>query len=161
MLLRQKRDEVPKGTLSCPDRIMEVFYQLRHYEGSHLPLSVCGQKLIQQTLFTQASEGLGQLLQSFARLDGGLENLADLEILEDLEILDFPEIPESPEKPENPESRRSISAVLPRSRAGWQSCSAHRSASCAPSPQRQRAHWPRSVRWRVSSLRLRGSPRGV
>ena len=50
MLLRQKRDEVPKGTLSCPDRIMEVFYQLRHYEGSHLLLSVCGRKLIQQTL---------------------------------------------------------------------------------------------------------------
>ncbi|MDD6501055.1 MAG: hypothetical protein PUF38_04040, partial [Bacteroidales bacterium] len=46
----QKRDEVPKGTLSCPDRIMEVFYQLRHYEGSHLLLSVCGRKLIQQTL---------------------------------------------------------------------------------------------------------------
>ena len=50
MLLRQKRDEVPKGTLSCPDRIMEFFYQLRHYEGSHLLLSVCGWKLIQQTL---------------------------------------------------------------------------------------------------------------
>ena len=50
VLLRQKRDEVPKGTLSCPDRIMEVCYQLRHYEGSHLLLSVCGQKLIQQTL---------------------------------------------------------------------------------------------------------------
>ncbi|MCI6069657.1 MAG: hypothetical protein MR710_05800, partial [Bacteroidales bacterium] len=45
-----KRDEVPKGTLSCPDRIMEVFYQLRHYEGSHLLPSVCGRKLIQQTL---------------------------------------------------------------------------------------------------------------
>ena len=51
VLLRQKRDEVPKGTLSCPDRIMEFFYQLRHYEGSHLLLSVCGWKLIQQTLF--------------------------------------------------------------------------------------------------------------
>ena len=50
VLLRQKRDEVPKGTLSCPDRIMEFFYQLRHYEGSHLLLSVCGRKLIQQTL---------------------------------------------------------------------------------------------------------------
>ena len=49
VLLRQKRDEVPKGTLSCPDRIMEFFYQLRHYEGSHLLLSVCGWKLIQQT----------------------------------------------------------------------------------------------------------------
>ena len=50
VLLRQKRDEVPKGTLSYPDRLMEVFYQLRHYEGSHLLLSVCGRKLIQQTL---------------------------------------------------------------------------------------------------------------
>ena len=50
VLLRQKRDEVPKGTLSCPDRIMEVFYQLRHYEGAHLLPSVCGWKLIQQTL---------------------------------------------------------------------------------------------------------------
>ena len=50
VLLRQKRDEVPKGTLSCPDRIMEFFYQLRHYEGLHLLLSVCGWKLIQQTL---------------------------------------------------------------------------------------------------------------
>ena len=53
VLLRQKRDEVPKGTLSCPDRIMEVCYQLRHYEGSHLLLSVCGRKLIQQTLNSQ------------------------------------------------------------------------------------------------------------
>ena len=50
VLLRQECDEVPKGTLSCPDRIMEFFYQLRHYEGSHLLLSVCGWKLIQQTL---------------------------------------------------------------------------------------------------------------
>ena len=38
--------------MSCPDRIMEVFYQLRHYEGSHLLPSVCGRKLIQQTLIT-------------------------------------------------------------------------------------------------------------
>ena len=53
VLLRQKRDEVPKGTLSCPDRIMEVFYQLRHYEGSHLLPSVCGRKLIQQTLIME------------------------------------------------------------------------------------------------------------
>ena len=50
VLLRQECDEVPKGTLSCPDRIMEVFYQLRHYEGSHLLLSVCDRILIQQTL---------------------------------------------------------------------------------------------------------------
>ena len=57
VLLRQKRDEVPKGTLSCPDRIMEFFYQLRHYEGSHLLLSVCGWKLIQQTLNKGAACG--------------------------------------------------------------------------------------------------------
>ena len=50
VLLRQECDEVPKGTLSCPDRIMEFFYQLRHYEGAHLLLSVCCRKLIQQTL---------------------------------------------------------------------------------------------------------------
>ena len=50
VLLRQECDEVPKGTLSCPDRIMEVFYQLRHFEGAHLLLAVCGRKLIQQTL---------------------------------------------------------------------------------------------------------------
>ena len=49
--LRQKRDEVFKGTLSCLDRNMEVFNQLRHYEGLRLLPSVCGQKLIQQTLF--------------------------------------------------------------------------------------------------------------
>ena len=52
VLLRQECDEVPKGTLSCPDRIMEVFYQLRHYEGSHMLRAVCGRKLIQQTLFS-------------------------------------------------------------------------------------------------------------
>ena len=50
VLLRQKRDEVPEGTLSCPDRNMEVFNQLRHYEGLRLLPSVCGWKLIQQTL---------------------------------------------------------------------------------------------------------------
>ena len=50
VLLRQECDEVPEETLSCPDRIMEVFYQLRHYEGLRLLPSVCGWKLIQQTL---------------------------------------------------------------------------------------------------------------
>ena len=50
MLLRQKRDEVPEGTLSCPDRNMEVFNQLSHHEGLRLLPSVCGWKLIQQTL---------------------------------------------------------------------------------------------------------------
>ncbi|MDY4408467.1 MAG: hypothetical protein SPE53_04995, partial [Prevotella sp.] len=41
VLLRQKRDEVPKGTLSCPDRNMEVFNQLSHHEGLRLLPSVC------------------------------------------------------------------------------------------------------------------------
>ena len=50
VLLRQKRDEVPEGTLSCPDRNMEVFNQLRHYEGLRLLPSVCEQIIIQQTL---------------------------------------------------------------------------------------------------------------
>ena len=49
VLLRQERDEVPEGTLSCPDRNMEVFNQLSHYEGLRLLPSVCGWKLIQQT----------------------------------------------------------------------------------------------------------------
>ena len=52
VLLRQECDEVPEGTLSCPDRNMEVFNQLRHYEGLRLLPSVCGWKLIQQTLIT-------------------------------------------------------------------------------------------------------------
>ena len=42
VLIRQKRDEVPEGTLSCPDRNMEVFNQLSHYEGLRLLPSVCG-----------------------------------------------------------------------------------------------------------------------
>ena len=50
VLLRQECDEVPEGTLSCPGRNMEVFNQLRHYEGLRLLPSVCGRKLIQQTL---------------------------------------------------------------------------------------------------------------
>ena len=50
VLLRQECDEVPEGTLSCPGRNIEVFNQLRHYEGLRLLPSVCGRKLIQQTL---------------------------------------------------------------------------------------------------------------
>ena len=50
VLLRQECDEVPEGTLSCPGRNMEVFNQLRHYEGLRLLPSVCGRKLIQHTL---------------------------------------------------------------------------------------------------------------
>ena len=48
--LRQKRDEVPEGTLSCPDRYLAVFHHYRHYEGLRLLPSVCDSKLIQQTL---------------------------------------------------------------------------------------------------------------
>ena len=68
VLLRQKRDEVPKGTLSCPDRIMEFFYQLRHYEGSHLLLSVCGWKLIQQTLLRLGLSRSQFLVYCFLRI---------------------------------------------------------------------------------------------
>ena len=50
VLLRQKRDEVPDGTLSCPDRNLAVFHHYRHYEGLRLLPSVCDSKLIQQTL---------------------------------------------------------------------------------------------------------------
>ena len=49
VLLRQKRDEVPEGTLSCPDRNLAVFHHYRHYEGLRLLPSVCDSKLIQQT----------------------------------------------------------------------------------------------------------------
>ena len=50
VLLRQKRDEVPEGTLSCPDRNLAVFQHYRHYEGLRLLPSVYDSKLIQQTL---------------------------------------------------------------------------------------------------------------
>ena len=50
VLLRQKRDEVPEGTLSCPDRNLGVFHHYRHYEGLRLLPSVYDSKLIQQTL---------------------------------------------------------------------------------------------------------------
>ena len=50
VLLRQKRDEVPEGTLSCPDQNLAVFHHYRHYEGLRLLPSVCDSKLIQQTL---------------------------------------------------------------------------------------------------------------
>ena len=48
--VRQKRDEVPEGTLSCPDRNLAVFHHYRHYEGLRLLPSVYDSKLIQQTL---------------------------------------------------------------------------------------------------------------
>ena len=50
VLLRQKRDEVPEGTLSFPDRNLAVFHHYRHYEGLRMLHSVCDSKLIQQTL---------------------------------------------------------------------------------------------------------------
>ena len=50
VLLRQKRDEVPEGTLSFPDRNLAVFHHYRHYEGLRLLPSVYDSKLIQQTL---------------------------------------------------------------------------------------------------------------
>ena len=54
-LLRQKRDEAPEGTLSCPDRNLAVFHHYRHYEGLRLLPSVCDSKLIQQTLIKSPS----------------------------------------------------------------------------------------------------------
>ena len=53
VLLRQKRDEVPEGTLSCPDRNLAVFHHYRHYEGLRLLPSVCEQIIIQQTLISK------------------------------------------------------------------------------------------------------------
>ena len=52
--LDQKRDEVPEGTLSCPDRNMEVFHHYRHYEGLRLLPSVCERIIIQQTLIIKS-----------------------------------------------------------------------------------------------------------
>ena len=53
VLLRQKRDEVPEGTLSCPDQNLADFHHYRHYEGLRLLPSVCDSKLIQQTLIIE------------------------------------------------------------------------------------------------------------
>jgi len=53
VLLRQECDEVPKGTLSCPDRNLAVFHHYRHYEGLRLLPSVCEQIIIQQTLISK------------------------------------------------------------------------------------------------------------
>ena len=51
VLLRQKRDEVPKGTLSCPYRNMANSHRHCHNEGVRLLPSTCDCELIQQTLF--------------------------------------------------------------------------------------------------------------
>ena len=58
VLLRQKRDEVPEGTLSCPDRNLAVFHHYRHYEGLRLLPSVYDSKLIQQTLIISHGQDL-------------------------------------------------------------------------------------------------------
>ena len=50
VLLRQKRDEVPKGTLSCPNRNMANSQRHCHNEGVRLLPSTCDCELIQQTL---------------------------------------------------------------------------------------------------------------
>ena len=76
VLLRQKRDEVPEGTLSCPDRNLAVFHHCRRYEGLRLLPSVCEQIIIQQTLnklclpivvehslfYTRTKDGLLQII---------------------------------------------------------------------------------------------------
>ena len=51
MPLRQKRDEAPNATLSCPDRNLTDFGRNRHYEGICLHTSNCGKVLIPQSLF--------------------------------------------------------------------------------------------------------------
>ena len=74
VLLRQKRDEVPEGTLSCPDRNMEVFNQLRHYEGLRLLPSVCGWKLIQQTLIIDVDIYVSKYLAENYEVGTGWDN---------------------------------------------------------------------------------------
>ena len=53
VLLRQQRDEVPEGPLSCPDQNLTDLHHYRHYEGLRLLPSVCDSKLIQQTLIIE------------------------------------------------------------------------------------------------------------
>ena len=64
VLLRQKRDEVPEGTLSCPDRNLAVFHHYRHYEGLRLLPSVYDSKLIQQTLIIRYKLRGGKTMQA-------------------------------------------------------------------------------------------------
>ncbi len=52
VLLRQERDEVPEGTLSCPYRTLADYHCYRHYEGLRLLPSACDEIIIQQTLIT-------------------------------------------------------------------------------------------------------------
>ena len=66
VLLRQKRDEVPEGTLSCPDRNLAVFHHCRRYEGLRLLPSVCEQIIIQQTLFSCGDYFLAYVFAPYA-----------------------------------------------------------------------------------------------
>ena len=79
VLLRQKRDEVPEGTLSCPDRNLAVFHHYRHYEGLRLLPSVCDSKLIQQTLIkivqTEINRILRQHIYSLVLLKEGITSI--------------------------------------------------------------------------------------
>ena len=72
VLIRQKRDEVPEGTLSCPDRNLAVFHHYRHYEGLRLLPSVCEQIIIQQTLIqiytAKVGSKIAALLHCFRNL---------------------------------------------------------------------------------------------
>ena len=51
VLLRQERDEVPEGTLSCPYRTLADYHRYRHFEGLRLLPSAWDEIIIQQTLF--------------------------------------------------------------------------------------------------------------
>ena len=73
VLLRQKRDEVPEGTLSCPDRNLAVFHHYRNYEGLRLLPSVCDSKLIQQTLITFKQDFLNSKNTYFSLIITALE----------------------------------------------------------------------------------------
>ena len=64
VLLRQKRDEVPEGTLSCPGRNLAVFHHYRHYEGLRLLPSVCEQKIIQQTQIIPQQQPVRRLTEA-------------------------------------------------------------------------------------------------
>ncbi|MCI6765896.1 MAG: hypothetical protein MR592_08270, partial [Prevotella sp.] len=66
---RQKRDEVPEGTLSCPDRNLAFFHHYRHYEGLRLLPSVCDSKLIQQTLIMFSTQ-FWLIVIGFAKMMG-------------------------------------------------------------------------------------------
>ena len=67
VLIRQKRDEVPEGTLSCPDRNLAVFHHYRHYEGLRLLPSVCDSKLIQQTLIISTTFNVIEIIKDTVR----------------------------------------------------------------------------------------------